>query len=167
MSRFRILRSKRRLLAAATGVLAAVAASPVFAASARASATVFQFMQDASGSFTATNPCNGEIVIVSGTTHLEFVVVTDGVGGAHLEAHYNFQDVTGQGGLGNSYQVPTSVDELAEVYVGTAFTFVYQQRFVSSSSADNFATTMLVHLTVNAEGTVTSSQTLMSATCTG
>jgi hypothetical protein len=40
--------------------------------------------------------------------------------------------VTGQGGPGNTYQIPTSVSEQANVIVGQQFTLEYQQLFVSS-----------------------------------
>jgi hypothetical protein len=161
--------SKRRLLGAAavTSVAAALAVAMVCTAPAFAAATVFRFMEDDSGGYGITNPCNGEGVAVSGTTHLEFVVVMDGAGGSHFEAHYNSQDVTGQGSQGNTYQVPTSVVQVANVPLGTEFTFSYEQRFVSSGSGGNFATTMLVHFTINADGSMTSSQTRMSTTCTG
>ena len=91
----------------------------------------------------------------------------DGTGGSHFEAHYNFQDVTGQGGLGNIYQVPTSVSEEANVIVRQEFTFEYQQLFVSSGSAGNFDLRILVHTTENPDGTVTTSQAFLSSTCRG
>ena len=44
--------------------------------------------------------------------------------------------MTGQGGPGNTYQVPTSVSEQANVIVGQQFTFEDQQLFVSSGRGD-------------------------------
>ena len=134
---------------------------------ASADATVFHYSESDLGSFTTTNPCNGEIINVSGPSYLEFTVTMDGTGGSHFEAHYNFHDVTGQGGLGNTYHVPTAVSQEANVIVGQEFTFEYEQLFVSSGSADNFDLHYLVRVTVNPDGTVTTSQAIYSSTCRG
>jgi hypothetical protein len=151
---------------AITAVVAALAVSMVVTAPALASANVFQHIEQGPLALTVTNPCNGETVEMSGTAFLEYVVTMDAAGGAHLEAHF-FYHLTGVGGLGNRYQLLNVSDEAANVPVGQEFTFAFQTLTVSSGSAGNFDMTILVHTTVNPDGTVTSSQAFVSAGCRG
>jgi hypothetical protein len=168
MRRFLIARSGRRLVGAGaiTAVVAALAVSMVVTAPALGSATVFQQMEQGPLAFAITNPCNDETVYLSGDSFLVYVVTMDGAGGAHVEFHF-FYHLTGEGGLGNAYQLLNVSDEVANVPVGTAFTFAFQTLTVSSGSAGNFDITVLVHTTVNPDGTITSSQAFVNVACRG
>jgi hypothetical protein len=102
------------------------------------------------------NPCNGELVNVSGNIHLTTGVSTDKSGGLHLRSHINNQDVSGIGELtGSSYQIPSTSNTSA--YLGSArtITLTVNGRFVAQGSAPNFNVRQLFYLTINSNGITT------------
>ncbi len=123
--------------------------------------------QDVPFSGTVQNPCNGENVTFSGTEHDDSHVVMDKAGGAHVQLHINLQDVSGVGDQGNNYQIPLTENIEQNVTVGQETTAEAHLGIISQGSAPNFEERILIHMTVNPDGTVTSSKDVISTTCTG
>ncbi len=85
----------------------ALAAMLAFAVSASASLVFNQTFPavDAFGP-TIPNPCNGEVVTISGNVHLVMTATPTGNGGFHVLVDGNADGVKGTGSLGNNYQIP-------------------------------------------------------------
>jgi len=99
--------------------------------------------------------------------------VLNNSGGAHFQSHFNFQDVAGQGTpvpgqeAGDVYVVPTTANEEAQVVVGQAFNFEYNEQFISRDGGPNFQTRVSVVIIVNADGTFTVSRSTLRNECRG
>jgi len=98
----------------------------------------------------------GEDVHVTGEIHELFHVTLDGQGGFHLELQQNGQGIRGIGlTTGDEYQVAGMGRFSSNGKVGTEATTVSNLRFIGKGSASNFLTHHTMHITVNANGTVT------------
>ena len=115
---------------------------------------------------TVFNPCNGETVTFSGVDHFTARVTFDGAGGFHLATHDNIH-VTATGSLGNSYEGNQEDNNEVNGRVGVEQTFVLTFSEISEGSAPNFEVHVLQHITVNANGTVTSFVDHFTANCRG
>jgi hypothetical protein len=112
------------------------------------------------------NPCNGELVNVSGNIHLTTGVSTDGSGGLHFRSHLNNQDVSGVGELtGSRYQIPTTSNLSA--YLGSArtMTLTLNSRFVARGSTPDFNVYQTFHLTIDSNGVTTVSNSDFQTDC--
>jgi len=112
------------------------------------------------------NPCNGELVNVSGDIHLTTGVSTDGSGGFHFRSHINNQDVSGIGELtGSRYQIPTTSN--VSVYLGSArtMTLTVNGRFVAQGSTPNFNVHQMFDLTIDANGVTAVSNSDFQTDC--
>ena len=112
------------------------------------------------------NPCNGETLTYSGVDHSTARVVFDGAGGFHMTAHDNIH-LTATGDQGNSYEGNQEDTNEVNGRVGVENTFVLTLSAISKGSAPNVEMHLLVHVTVNANGTVTSSVDHPAANCRG
>jgi hypothetical protein len=128
-------------------------------------ATVFNVTNPVS--FSTGNPCNGELVTVSGSVHNTFRLTFDGSGGVHVGFHANFQDVIGVGSFGNKYQIPLAANEEINARVGLEETITLSEPLVSQGSTPNFITKEDIHFTVNPNGTVTSFRDNFRQVCRG
>ena len=157
-----LVRQRRRLLLAsstlAATTLAAWTGSPVQAA------TVVN--TDVPVSITLSNPCNGEIIPLSGMEHFVFRLTYDNNGGVHVGGHENIQ-LTGIDNDGNTYvgNLENLSDENAEV--GHEDTSTLSFEVVSKESAPNFLVHAVFHVTVNPDGTVTARVADFTAECRG
>ncbi|HLZ68647.1 MAG TPA: hypothetical protein VKV26_01940 [Dehalococcoidia bacterium] len=119
---------------------------------------------------TVTNPCNGENVTYSGQQHLLISMTING-NTAHIVEHVNVQ-ASGAGDLGNQYAITATenVSENVDIDPTTAtgeVTEVINEQFASQGGAPNFLVQELVHLTVNADGTITAQIGNATAECQG
>jgi hypothetical protein len=110
----------------------------------------------------------GEDVALSGNLHDLLSVTFDGSGGYHLTASDNPQGVTGIGLTTGAFYQGTGVTRSnADSTAGgtNVFTFVDNFRIIGHGSASNLLVHENFHLTVNPDGTVTSSHDDFSITC--
>ena len=112
------------------------------------------------------NPCNGETLTYSGVDHSTARVVFDGAGGFHMTQHDNIH-LTATGDQGNSYEGNQEDTNEVNGRVGVENTFVLTLSAISKGSAPNYEVHFLLHVTVNANGTVTSFVDHSTANCRG
>ena len=158
----------RRVLAAGTAVaiLSVGAAAPTALAAATESTTVTDI---AIPPFVVTNPCNGDVVtITTGSIHLVLHYGTSAAGGELVSGESNTQDVSGTDAAGINYR-EIGVGTQAQVFTapgGEAATGTDDIQLVSQTAAvPNFTERILFHVTINANGTETSSVEDGGATC--
>jgi hypothetical protein len=117
---------------------------------------------------TVVNPCNGEIVTLSGAMHLVTHETLTPDGHQTLIANLNFQDVEGQGDLGNTYRAIGNVgveinssgqNEQSET------TAPQKLLWVSTGPAPNFESWVLLHGTTDANGQPTATVVTFEARC--
>jgi hypothetical protein len=89
---------------------------------------------------------------------------------AHLEIHLNFQDVSGVGTVtGANYVVNETANEFENVDIPNVFpvnqTINASELVIGQGSVPNFDLHELLHITINADGTITSSIDNVTATC--
>jgi hypothetical protein len=112
--------------------------------------------------FEVTNPCTGELVVGKATQHLVFHVTQDPNGGFHFKGHSNVQG-RGVSESGAKYVVHESSNLHDNFRVisksATNFTFTGTLQFIRQGSAapeDDFRVKATFHVTINANGEVTS-----------
>ena len=141
--------------------LLAVAASLLIAVNARA-AVVENVDIPITGAL--LNPCNGATLTYSGTLHAIVSITLNSAGGFHLDLHDNIH-VTATDTLGNSYEgTEEDLDQFngrfgVEQTVSTTF------HATGKGSAPNFDLHSLLHITVNANGTLTTFVDHFTAVC--
>jgi hypothetical protein len=108
------------------------------------------------------NPCTGEVVRFEGTQHLVFHSTEDADGGFHFRGHTNLQ-ATGVSDSGAKYIVHEGFNSQDKFDVigesATNFTFMVTLQFIrqgSETAEDDFQAKVLSHVTINANGEVTS-----------
>lgn len=109
----------------------------------------------------------GEFVHVSGPLKELFHVTLDGNGGFHLTNSFNPQGVSGVGlTSGDKYQATGGTRETLNA-LGLPFetSFVNNFRFIGQGPGNNFLVHENFHLTINANGTVTSTHDNLSSDC--
>ena len=155
----------RRLLFIAFPLLAAITMAMSLTLPSLAATIV---NEDIPFSVNITNPCNNESVALSGTEHLVILETFDNNGGVHFDFHANF-NITGTGDLGNNYVSNQELHESGNTKVGAAAaaTFPIAFELISKGSAPNFLMLMLMHMTFNANGSVTASFDHFMTECQG
>jgi hypothetical protein len=150
----RIRPARRRLF-----VAAALLVSAIWAASASAAFTVSSnyTMPIAPGPY--SHPCVPDLLItLSGEIHSQAQVTFGDDGSIHLGLTDNFQDVKGVDQFGNTYVTTDTDSQSVQTLSPLPFVFTYVDaiHFLSQDPAiqDYYAYTK-IHLTVNADGTVT------------
>lgn len=118
-------------------------------------------------SLTVANPCNGEMVTLSGNEHEVMNVTVDANGGFHAVTIANAQDVTGVGDQGNIYHATGTTHQEFNGQVAEEETLMNSFDYVSTGSAPNFLVTEKEHITINADGTVTATFANFSMQCQG
>jgi hypothetical protein len=116
---------------------------------------------------TVTNPCNGEVVTISGNSQIILNVTSDGSGGLHVVFRGNFQGVSGVGDQGNTYRIPIQATTSFNTRVGQEETFTQISQFIAEGSAPNFFFHEDAHITVNPDGTVTVFFDTITTSCHG
>jgi hypothetical protein len=105
------------------------------------------------------NPCTGEVVSYEGTEHFVFHTTEDASGGFHIRSHTNVQ-AQGVSTSGAKY-VAHSIDNSHDFFSESAenFQFTSTVQFIrqgSETSEEDFVLKQVSHVTVNANGEITS-----------
>jgi hypothetical protein len=153
------------LLAAAVGGLVCIA---FVARAGTASASAFTVTSNNTFPISLTIAACGNVFTVSGDLHDLFHVTIDDTGGIHLDAHDNPQGISGSDSAGNKYQgtgvTLSTFNESAAIFPLNE-TFVNNFRMIGQGTAPNFDVHENFHVTVNADGTVTSFHDNFSIVC--
>lgn len=108
----------------------------------------------------------GESVALSGTIHEVFHVTVNDAGHSTVKFFDQPQGVTGVGAVtGTTYQGSGVTQDIRTTRVGTMETFVNIFRLVGPGPGNNFAVHESLHVTVNADGTVTTSRDPIQTSC--
>jgi len=103
--------------------------------------------------------CTGEGVLVTGEIHRVSVTTLDANGGTHTEMHFNVEGVSGVGVItGIHYRgIHTETHSSnSSGSVASEFTTVIDIKLIAEGSASNLTIRdVLIHTTVNADGTTT------------
>jgi len=110
------------------------------------------------------NPCNGETFTYTGSFHGIFNAVVDDGGIVHLVINDNIH-VSGTGDEGSSYVGSETDQSIFNGRAGVEQTNATSFKMISKGSAPNFYMHVLVHFTVNADGTLTANIYTVSASC--
>lgn len=119
--------------------------------------------------FSFFNECTGDtvsgVVGVQSTVHFS----PDANGGLHAHFHDVFNGRAVGEPSGTSYVGPQTDHDGFSASSGGAFdeTFTLNFRFISQGSADNILTHVLFHVTINANGVVTTETATITDVCTG
>jgi hypothetical protein len=100
----------------------------------------------------------GELVLIQGTLHIQQHITING-NRATIKSHFQPQGAGGTGlTTGDTYNavgVTQEVDTLALTGGASEFTFVNNFRLIGQGPDNNLQVHQLVHVTINADGTVT------------
>jgi hypothetical protein len=119
---------------------------------------------------TVFNPCTSDLIAFTGNIHIVVAMTPDASGGFHFHADVNVSGVTGVGvpsgityhGVGGDW-----VEFNAKPPFPVAATFTNVFGLISTGSSPNFVVTETLHMTVNADGTMTANVARFSITCNG
>jgi hypothetical protein len=115
-------------------------------------------------SITLTIPCTGDVVTLTGPLHVLDTLTFDNTGGVHVKMHANPQGVSGEGTSGIKYQGTGVTQTEFNAKVGFEETFI--NRFdIIGQGGTQFKVHETAHVTVNANGTVTTSFDNFSIEC--
>jgi hypothetical protein len=117
--------------------------------------------------FVFDDPCFGEPVLISGDIHDLFHVTLTGNGTGHIQIEDNPQGVTGIGTVTGKKWQGTGVTRDDANFSAVPFneTFVNNFRIIGPGPNNNFVIHDNIHITVNANGTVTSFHDNTFASC--
>jgi hypothetical protein len=151
-------------------VLLVLAAGFGTTAAATAAASTVTTSQEFPFNLTVFVPCAnggaGELVTLSGSLHDLFHVTLDGAGGFRVVFLDNPQGVSGTGlTTGAKYQATGVTRDTFGGRVGSVETFVNNFRIIGAGPGNNFMVHENLHVTVNANGTLTAFVDNFSATC--
>src|SRR5262249_34316823 len=130
---------------------AASAALVVLAVSMPARADVV-LNQDSDLSYIDFNPCGGEPIAVSGTSHVLITQTVDNSGGFHTHFHINYSDVKAVGLItGTTYVVTGEENDNFNATSGALNeTLEVRLKFVAPGGKNNFYLYETAHITINA-----------------
>jgi hypothetical protein len=117
------------------------------------------------------NACTGEVVLITGKTHLVGHLVDDGSGSRHIQATVSIKG-TGVGEAGTPYTLTgiglvraNNADDTGNgAQAGTA---ILTARLISKGSTTNSTDRMLTHLTITANGELTVAVLREESKCVG
>jgi hypothetical protein len=110
------------------------------------------------------NPCNGETFTYTGSFHGIFNALVDDNGLVHLVINDNIH-VSGTGDQGSSYVGSETDQDVFNGRAGVEQTIATSFKMISKGSAPNFYMHILVHMTVNEDGTLTANIYTVTASC--
>lgn len=114
------------------------------------------------------NPCNGELVLLSGSIHTTFSFVSDAAGGAHFRLSTNAQGISGRGTVtGAKYSATGAEHSRVAMLAGGTTTESVSNSFqlVGQGTVPNFRLHVTQHLTINANGVATAVVDKVSSSC--
>jgi len=125
-------------------------------ASARAEALTYSNSESFPLTFYLYDGCSNEWVYVSGTLHANYHVTINS-NSYHVEVEYNPQGVTGLGlNSGRTYHGTGVTRYSFDSGPGLTISYVDNFRFITAGPNNNYMVHDNFHLTINANGTVTS-----------
>lgn len=128
-----------------------------------------QFNQDVQLNVIVVNPCTAETIAFSGTIHLLFGETAPANGGFHILAEDNVQDLKELSTTGTTYSGVGG--DWFELNTIPPYPFVATETdvfgLIGQGSTANFKAIATFHITVNADGTLTSTVSDVRITCTG
>jgi hypothetical protein len=108
----------------------------------------------------------GEIVVLNGILHTVINTTIDATGGVHVKTHSQPQGLTGFGlDTGDKYNGVGVTQEQFNIGKGFEDTFVNNFRIIGQGPGNNFMVHQDLHVTVNANGTVTAFHDNLRITC--
>jgi hypothetical protein len=147
------------LMAALLGPTSALAAADTFTVSQSFPIDIVVFVSCANGGA-------GELVELTGSLHETFHVTFDGRGGFHISVIDNPQGISGTGlTTGAKYQGTGETRDGFNGVVGFEETFVNNFKIIGQGPGNNFLVHDNLHITVNANGTLTVSIDNFSVEC--
>lgn len=159
---------KRRIFLTALILACSLATSISFAPPrAFAQATTITDNQTVPIDFIAT-ACNGETATISGTSHVVVHLTTTPDGHTTFKTHIQFQ-LSGTSASGITYNANETVDsnEITNAGGAQVLTSVGQLHLISQGSTDNLVVRTTIHVTVNANGQITSTSFEFTTDCNG
>jgi hypothetical protein len=118
---------------------------------------------------TITNDCNGEQVAFQGFIHIREAVTTDASGGQHISITENGHDITGVGlTTGAKYVIPVALHEDVNVNGNNPennVTLTETLDVLAQGKVPNFKIKVLQHVTINANGEITSMTSEFETSC--
>jgi hypothetical protein len=113
------------------------------------------------------NACNGELVDFTGYFHLSATATSDGAGGFHLDFHDNAQGIKAVGETTGVKYVGSQADHFTLNLTNGAMNATQNGQFqaIAQGTVPNFTVTYLLHITVNANGTITATVDNFNSTC--
>lgn len=148
-------------------LVAAVWLGGLGATPAQASADSFSQVADfPAGAFLpAVNFCTGQALTYTGNMHVVAHITIDNNGGYHSHSMMNAQGVTATDESGNTYTLSYSSPSHDNDNVGSDQTSVVNMHLTGAGGEGGFSVHSIFHMTVNADGTVTSSFSDVSVDC--
>ena len=108
----------------------------------------------------------GELVILEGSLHTLFHTTFNQSGFALVKTHSQPQGVSGVGEVtGAKFQGTGVTQDIFSARIGSEETFVNNFRVIGQGTGNNFTVHEILHVTVNANGTVTASFDRLGADC--
>jgi hypothetical protein len=151
-------------------LLAVLAASLALAAGvALAQATTKHFEGTAPANFNIVNPCNGEVVHLSGEFHFAGQLTFDAAGGNHRTLEVNTTGVKGTGESGAQYVVQMITPGAGSTGEGSfpiTFTNENTTNIIGRGQVPDFKTHFTFHITFNENGDVTAEVLQFRTECT-
>jgi len=113
--------------------------------------------QDRSALALTMSSCDGEVIPLTGTSHLNVHETRDKAGGNHFLFEWNAH-LEGTGSFGTAYLMNANEKQDVNNTAGGAqnMTLVFDERVISRGDRPNFTVGFLVHVTMNAKGEMTS-----------
>jgi len=102
-------------------------------------------------------PCAGELVVLNGPLHILFSFTFDRAGGFHMVGHFQPQGISGLGQTTGAKYQATGETEFQTNAKAVPFetSFVNNFKIIGQGPSNNLLIHENLHLTVNADGTVT------------
>lgn len=116
---------------------------------------------------TISNPCNGDVITLSGSMHIDTTTTSDGAGGYHLRMANNAAGISGTGTSGAAYRYVNTSNFMvnAQPPYPYEFTLPATMKVVGTGTTANFTNRLLFKATTNADGEVTYSFFGGESTC--
>lgn len=108
----------------------------------------------------------GELVTLSGNLHVLIRFTQSKRGGIHAGSHFQPQGITGVGETtGDTYRGTGVTQDQFNATVGVEETFVNNFRIIGQGPGNNFLLHSVFHITINANGTLTTLVDRFSVDC--
>jgi hypothetical protein len=110
----------------------------------------------------------GELVLVSGELHVLFHLTVSHSGNLTIKSHFQPQNIFGSGQTSGLKYRATGVTQQTQTVNGNPpwnFTFINNFRFIGQGPGNNYMVHVTQHVTVNANGDLTSVVDNSSTTC--